>query len=375
MKQRHMNTRRLALILILALLAMAALTGCGGDKESGEGTGTGAGAYDHSAGLDDNGYWEGVTALDYVELAAYEGIEVPADVHTITEDAVQTEIDAMLSYFTTTNQVKDRAVKDGDTVNIDYVGSVDGVEFDGGSTGGAGTEVTIGVTSYIDDFLEQLIGHKPGESFDVNVTFPIDYGNEELNGKDAVFAVSINYIAEKVEPELTDAFVAENLQEQYGVTTVAALTDYIRNNLKESAITNFVQKFLVDNSTVSELPASILTYLEGSMTEFYRDYAENAGMELDEFLAAYGGVESIDAMLEQSKDSNVQTGEFHLLVQAVAEDAGIIVEKADVDRYFSEYIKMDDYSQYEEQYGMPYLKLSVLQQMVLEMMVDNAKLL
>lgn len=375
MKQRHMNTRRLALILILALLAMAALTGCGGDKESGEGTGTGDGAFDHSAGLDDNGYWEGVTALDYVELAAYEGIEVPADVHTITEDAVQTEIDAMLSYFTTTNQVKDRAVKDGDTVNIDYVGSVDGVEFDGGSTGGAGTEVTIGVTSYIDDFLEQLIGHKPGESFDVNVTFPIDYGNEELNGKDAVFAVSINYIAEKVEPELTDAFVAENLQEQYGVTTVAALTDYIRNNLKESAITNFVQKFLVDNSTVSELPASILTYLEGSMTEFYRDYAENAGMELDEFLAAYGGVESIDAMLEQSKDSNVQTGEFHLLVQAVAEDAGIIVEKADVDRYFSEYIKMDDYSQYEEQYGMPYLKLSVLQQMVLEMMVDNAKLL
>lgn len=375
MKQRHMNTRRLALILILALLAMAALTGCGGDKESGEGTGTGDGAFDHSAGLDDNGYWEGVTALDYVELAAYEGIEVPADVHTITEDAVQTEIDAMLSYFTTTNQVKDRAVKDGDTVNIDYVGSVDGVEFDGGSTGGAGTEVTIGVTSYIDDFLEQLIGHKPGESFDVNVTFPVDYGNEELNGKDAVFAVSINYIAEKVEPELTDAFVAENLQEQYGVTTVAALTDYIRNNLKESAITNFVQKFLVDNSTVSELPASILTYLEGSMTEFYRDYAENAGMELDEFLAAYGGVESIDAMLEQSKDSNVQTGEFHLLVQAVAEDAGIIVEKADVDRYFSEYIKMDDYSQYEEQYGMPYLKLSVLQQMVLEMMVDNAKLL
>ena len=231
------------------------------------------------------------------------------------------------------------------------------------------------VTSYIDDFLEQLIGHKPGESFDVNVTFPIDYGNEELNGKDAVFAVSINYIAEKVEPELTDAFVAENLQEQYGVTTVAALTDYIRNNLKESAITNFVQKFLVDNSTVSELPASILTYLEGSMTEFYRDYAENAGMELDEFLAAYGGVESIDAMLEQSKESNVQTGEFHLLVQAVAEDAGIIVEKADVDRYFSEYIKMDDYSQYEEQYGMPYLKLSVLQQMVLEMMVNNAKLL
>ena len=85
-------------------------------------------------------------------------------------------------------------VKDGDTVNIDYVGSVDGVEFAGGNTNGAGTSLKIGSGSYIDDFEEQLIGAHPGDTVEVNVTFPKEYGNEELNGKDAVFKVVINGI-------------------------------------------------------------------------------------------------------------------------------------------------------------------------------------
>jgi len=87
-------------------------------------------------------------------------------------------------------------VKDGDTVNIDYVGSVDGVEFEGGNTNGAGADLTIGSGSYIDDFEEQLIGAHPGDTVEVNVTFPENYGNEELNGKDAVFTVTVNGIYE-----------------------------------------------------------------------------------------------------------------------------------------------------------------------------------
>lgn len=85
-------------------------------------------------------------------------------------------------------------VADGDTVNIDYVGTVDGVEFEGGNTKGQGTDLTIGSGRYIDDFEEQLIGHHPGETVEVNVTFPENYGKEELNGKDAVFTVTINGI-------------------------------------------------------------------------------------------------------------------------------------------------------------------------------------
>jgi len=85
-------------------------------------------------------------------------------------------------------------VKNGDTVNIDYVGSVDGVEFEGGSTGGNGTDLTIGSGMYIDDFEEQLIGSHPGDKVEVVVTFPEEYGNEELKGKEAVFKVVVNGI-------------------------------------------------------------------------------------------------------------------------------------------------------------------------------------
>lgn len=85
-------------------------------------------------------------------------------------------------------------VEDGDTVNIDYVGSIDGVEFDGGNTQGNGTDLTIGSGRYIDDFEEQLIGAHPGDEVEVTVTFPDDYGNDELDGKEAVFDVTVNGI-------------------------------------------------------------------------------------------------------------------------------------------------------------------------------------
>ena len=87
-------------------------------------------------------------------------------------------------------------MENGDTVNIDYVGTVDGVEFNGGSTNGAGTDLEIGSGRYIDDFEEQLIGSHPGDTVEVNVTFPEDYGNEDLNGQDAVFEVTVNGIYE-----------------------------------------------------------------------------------------------------------------------------------------------------------------------------------
>jgi trigger factor len=89
----------------------------------------------------------------------------------------------------------DVAVADGDTVNIDYVGSVDGVEFSGGNTQGYGTDLVIGSGSYIDDFEEQLIGHYVGETVEVKVTFPDPYLNDEsLSGKEAVFETVINGI-------------------------------------------------------------------------------------------------------------------------------------------------------------------------------------
>ena len=94
------------------------------------------------------------------------------------------------------NHITDRVVAKDDYVNIDFVGSVDGVPFDGGSTGGQGTIVQAGSTNYIDDFLDQIIGIKPGETVDVNVTFPDSYGEASLAGKKALFVTTVNYIVE-----------------------------------------------------------------------------------------------------------------------------------------------------------------------------------
>ncbi len=113
--------------------------------------------------------------------------------NTSSEDG-SAEEDSQESGSSTLSADTSLTVKDGDTVNIDYVGSIDGVEFDGGSTNGQGTDLTIGSGLYIDDFEEQLIGSHPGDTVDVNVTFPEDYNAEDLRGKDALFVVTINGI-------------------------------------------------------------------------------------------------------------------------------------------------------------------------------------
>ena len=112
---------------------------------------------------------------------------------TSSEDS-SAEEDSQESGSSTLSTDTSLTVEDGDTVNIDYVGSIDGVEFDGGSTNGQGTDLTIGSGLYIDDFEEQLIGSHPGDTVDVNVTFPEDYSSQDLQGKDALFVVTINGI-------------------------------------------------------------------------------------------------------------------------------------------------------------------------------------
>ncbi len=112
-------------------------------------------------------------------------------VETNGSSGTTTTIDATNGELSTDSSL---TAEDGDTVNIDYVGSIDGVEFAGGSTDGTGTDLTIGSGTYIDNFEEQLIGSHPGDTVDVNVTFPEDYGNEDLNGQDALFVVTVNGI-------------------------------------------------------------------------------------------------------------------------------------------------------------------------------------
>ncbi len=349
-------------------MVVALLAGCSSQKATLTSTDA---DFEYSYGIDKKGLWENVNALDNVDLCDYEGILVPKNIHEVSDEAVQTEIDSLLTNFEEIEQVTDRSIEDGDTVNIDYIGSIDGVEFAGGNTQGAGTDVTIGVTQYIDDFLEQLIGHSPGESFDIEVTFPDDYGNEELKGKDAVFAITLNYIVETLTPDLTDAFVLENLAPQYGWTTIDAMKDYIRKNLRESALEYFLRDYILSNSTINNLPDIILEYQEYSMIQYYKNSASQYQMDYEQFISAAAGANSTEELLDMKLEQNKNTASLFLLLQAIAEDAGISVKEDDAIEYFSSISQTGDHSQYENIYGMPHLKMFTLQRKVLEYIKEN----
>ena len=350
---------RLPLIVLSLLLLVSAVVGCGTKEVASSAalaasssdaspaapvmTETPEDTFSHSEAIDDNGYWKNVEALKIVELCDYKNITIPKSVHEITDAMVQTEIDGILDSHVTSEPVTDRAVVDGDTVNIDYVGTIDGVAFDGGSTSGAGADVTIGVTSYIDDFLQQLIGHKPGDSFDVLVTFPENYGVENLNGKDAVFATTINHIVNQVKPELTEEFVAANLTAPYGWKTIEEMKSTIRNDMQASAIDRFLREYVLDNSKALSLPDEIVDHQVAIMIDYYKGYAQYYGVGYAEFLAMYLNVMNEEQLIESNKDANVDAASLYLFIQAIAEDAKISVNEGDVAAYFKDKMGLDDY--------------------------------
>jgi len=331
-------------------------------------------SFTYSDGIDDNGYWYGVKALDYVTMFDYKGMTIPSDAHTVTDSDVQSQIDSILTSYATKNQVKDRAVADGDTVNIDYVGSVDGIKFDGGSTGGTGTNVTAGSGQYIGDFLQQLIGHMPGETFDINVTFPDDYSEASLQGKAAVFNTTINYIEVDTPAVLNDDFVMTNLNSKYGWKTVDDMKTGIRNQIQTSGIDQFIEQYFTTNVTVSSVPDLLVKYQQKFMVKYYSDMAASYGVDLNTFITSYLGAASVDDLVQANADNNLSQATCALVTQAIAEDAKLSVSDDDMSSYFAEQTGSSDYSQFQTMYGLPYLKQAVLSQKVLDLITQNATL-
>ena len=331
--------------------------------------------FSYSDGLTDEGLWDGVDVSDYVTLADYKGIAVPASAVEPTDDAVDAQVNAILSTYATTAQVTDRAVADGDTVNIDYVGTINGVEFDGGNTQGKGTTVTIGKTQYIDDFLDQLVGHTPGETFDVHVTFPDDYGVQSLDGQDATFSVTINYISEQQNPELTDDWVAQNLGPTYGWKTADEMRDALRDSLRREALGTYVENYLVENSTFAKsLPQSMLEYQNGSLVSYYQGYASAYGVDLSEALPSLAGVSSIDDLIASNRENIDVAVKRCLVLQAVAEAEGLTVSDDEVTAYIGNVMgasAASNMSAYQDAYGLPYLRFCALQDKALQLIEDN----
>lgn len=357
-----MNKTKLLSLSLAAVLLMGTLSGCKTTTDFTPKDGSGAGTaateftFDYSEFLSPDGTIKNVKAESVVNPGTYSGISVPKSEVTVKPEDLQAQIDSLMEYFVTYEQLKEGTVAEDSTLNIDYVGSVDNVPFDGGSTNGTGAEVTIGVTQYIDGFLSQLVGHKVGETFDINVTFPTDYTNAELAGKDAVFNITINSLqGEKIYPELTDDFVKENLSEQAGYSTVQEMKDEFSKELAATQQQNYVWKTLMDNAEVKEIPQEVLDFAEGLILSYHNMTAQQYGIPLSDYLSAME-LGTLEDFAETQKEEIESQAKTILVLLAIAEKEGIKSTEEDI----LEAVGTSDRAQLEEYYGLPYINYIVL---------------
>lgn len=376
-----MNKNLIRLGSVCTCLALAlSLAGCGASSSSSSSSqaasGSSSAVEDHSdvysAYLNDDGTLKGVDSATLVTLPQYKGIAVPAEEYTITDDELNTQINSILDQYATYDQITDRAIADGDVVNIDYVGSVDGEEFSGGNTNGRGTLVTAGSDAYIDDFLTQIIGHTPGETFDVNVTFPDPYeNNPDLAGKAAVFHTTINYIqGDKHVPELTDEFVSQtSALADYG--TAQGMKDTIRTSMENNKADNYVLQKVLDECQFSEFPADLVDQLvDVSMAQF-ESQASAYGLDM-ETARSMMGYESEDAQREAMTASAQEQLKTVVMLEAIAKAEGLTVDEDALTNYFSTNVGTSDYSAYQTYYGRGYLCQAVLLDSAMDLVTSSA---
>lgn len=248
---------------------------------------------------EDDAYLTGVSAADYVELPEkYDQLHVQAEKPVDpTDEDVESRITSDIHDHTTTREV-DRKVQEGDTVNIDFVGKMDGQEFEGGS---GNYDLVIGSNSFIEGFEEGLIGAKKGETRDLELTFPEDYHPEEgLNGRDVVFTVTVNTISESVTPELTDDFVKSlELTDASGqaVANVEDYKGYIRKSIidertatYENTVKSEIVGQIVDGSKLKQdPPANMIEKYDFILTRQLSYYAMQYSMDLPTLVSSLSG--------------------------------------------------------------------------------------
>ena len=240
-----------------------------------------------------------------VKLGEYKGVAVKKE-HTLVTDAeVDAKVEEARHKQATQEKVEDRAVREGDTVNLDYAGSIDGVAFAGGTA--QGQTLKIGSHTFIPGFEEQMVGMNLGEEKDLQVKFPEDYGASDLAGKDAVFHVKVNEITEEKVPELDDEFAKD-------ISEFDTLDEYradIRKKLEaeaaardEDSFTNAVIEKVVSNAEVDIPDAMIERQIDSMVRDFeYRLRAQ--GLKMEDFMKYTGQDEKQfrDTYREQAEKS------------------------------------------------------------------------
>ena len=271
-------------------------------------------------------------ASDYLKITddKYRNMHLTiAPLPEITEEDLHEEIASRLDEAGL-NHSAEGVVEDGDTVNIDFVGKKEGVEFDGGSA--EDVDLDIGSGSFIDGFEEGLIGKSVGESVLLELTFPEDYGVEELNGQAVTFDVTINYT--KVTPELTDELAEELSEGEY--TTLEAYKDSVRAEIQaedEESQQNDKYYAILDELMglypVEEYPKDVEAYELNAYMAQAQQGADQYGMELEDYVQTYYGVDLdyLRSYYQMYVDSAL---EEEIIIKAIAEKEGISMTDEEV---------------------------------------------
>ena len=355
----------------------ALMTGCGNaDTDTAETTqesmaesetGTEAGTEDYGP----EAYLSGINVADYVTLGEYKGIEVSVDAPVVTDEYLDSYIDYVLQSNMVTTEITDRPVEEGDIVNIDYEGKIDGVAFDGGTA--QGYDLTIGSGTFIDGFEDGLIGAETGETVDVNVTFPENYQGEEVAGKDAVFTVTVNSISVETLPELTDEFV-QGLD--VGVNTVEEYRQYAYDLLMEEEQATHdsnaeiaVLEAVMAGSQIQDPPEDMTNRYYNRIIDNMTYYASLYGYDLETFLSMQGTSE--DAI----RESAVQAGQEIIVMQAIADAEGLSVTNEELDAEIETNagsLGYDDVEEYRASLDVEGYREYMMSEKVLNFLLENA---
>ena len=366
-----------ALSLAGAALLGALVTGCGNaDTDTAESTQESVVESENAAEAETEdfgpeAYLSGNNVADYVTLGEYTGVEVSVDAPVVTDEYLDSYIDYVLQSNMVKTEVTDRPVEEGDIVNIDYEGKIDGVAFDGGTA--QGYDLTIGSGAFIDGFEDGLIGAQSGETLDVNVTFPEDYPGEEVAGKDAVFTVTVNSISVESLPELTDEFV-QGLD--VGVNTVEEYRQYAydllmeeEQNTHDSNAEVAILEAVMANSELQDPPEDMTNRYYSRMIDNMTYYASMYGYDLETFLSIQGTSE--DAI----RESSVQAGQEIITMQAIAEAEGLSVTDEELDAEIESNagsLGYDDVEEYRASLDVEGYREYMMSEKVLDFLLENA---
>ena len=328
-------------------------------------------------GMDQNVIYTATVAVKpEVTLGEYKGVTVEKAETTVSAKEVNEKLAAEIEKNARDIDVE-REMKKDDIANIDFVGSVDGVEFEGGK--GEDYPLTIGSGTFIPGFEDQLIGHKAGETVDVKVTFPENYGAKDLAGKEALFVTTIKTVKEKQVPAADDEFASE-------VSEFDTLDEYkkdLKKTLKEekekAATTtnerNVIAK-VVENASV-EIPAPMLEAQLDNMLYDYQTRLAQQGIPMDQYLKITGQtVEQIKDQMKESAEKNLKTS---LVIEAIMEKENITVAEERVDEEFkkiAEQYKMeyDDLKKTVSEEQKESMKREIAFQETIDMLVAEANL-